>query len=120
MGGWGEGGDRKGREFQLVNFRNVNVGQFTGKQLNVNPYVPFSSGIRNLILTQGDDGEELLEIFWHMYIHGGGRFANKYIDRLAKQRHKVYDYSRANMAASMIRTGGVANGINKARRGQWV
>ena len=70
IGGNG-GDDRRGREFQLVNPRKITITIFTGKQLNTNPYMPFNNAIRNLILTQGHDGEELLEVLDHIESFGG-------------------------------------------------
>ena len=110
----GNGGeDRRSREFQLVNPRNINIAQFIGKQFNTNPYMPFNNGIRNFIMTQGQDGEELLEILNHVETYGGEKFTNKYLHNLSKQKPKAYEYSRAIMAALMNWTGGIAKGLIK-------
>ena len=99
--GGNRGEDRRGREFQFVNLRNVNIVQFTGKQFNINPYMPFNNGLRNLIMTQCQDGEELLEILRHVESYGGDKFINKYLNNLAKQRLKAYEFGRVIMAALM-------------------
>ena len=110
----GNGGeDRKGKEFQLVNHRNLNIVQFTGKQFSSNPYMPFNNAIRDLILTQEQDGEELIEILELVESFGGEKIINNYLDNLFKLRPKVYEYSRAVKAALMNWIGGVAKGLVK-------
>ena len=55
----GYGGGRredKGKEFTIVNPRNITIPIFTGKALNTNPYLFFNNAIRRLIMAQGADG----------------------------------------------------------------
>ena len=49
-------------EFALVNPRNITTNPFSGKNLHSNPYIPFNSAIRRLILSQGSDGTLLLKL----------------------------------------------------------
>ena len=108
----GNGGeDRRGREFQLATPRNINIVQSTGKQLSSNPYMPFNNAIRNLILTQGQDGEELIEALDLVESSPGEKIISNYLDNLFKLRPKVYEYSREVKAASMNWIGGVAKGL---------
>lgn len=75
----------------------------------------FDNGIRNLIMTQGQDGEELFEIFNHAETYGGQKFINKYLSNLAKQKPKAYEYSRAILAALMNWIGGIVKGMIQHR-----
>lgn len=94
LGMSGHGGkDKSGREFQFVNPRNVIVTQLVGKQLNTNPYMPVNNAVRNVTLTQGQDGEELLEVLDIVESFGDEKFSNKYIGNVFKQRPKVYENS---------------------------
>lgn len=36
---------------------------FSGRNVQVNPYLPFNNAPRRLIFVQGKDGEELLDIY---------------------------------------------------------
>ena len=54
---------KEDREFQLVNARSINITPFCGRNVQANPGLPFNNAFRRLILVQGKDGEELLDIF---------------------------------------------------------
>lgn len=73
----------------------------------------FNNAIRNLILTQGHDGEELLDVLDHIESFGGEKLTNNYLANRSKQRHKVYEYSRVIKVALMNWTSGVAKGLIK-------
>ena len=49
-------------EFKLVNSRNVTVSIFTSKNLTTNSYMLLNNQVRRLVVTMGEDGEQLLKI----------------------------------------------------------
>ena len=55
-------GDDGGKEFRLVNPRNIVINTFTGKNSAANPYIQLNNQILKFIVTMGEDGEDLLEI----------------------------------------------------------
>ena len=67
------GHQRYGGEFILVNLRNVFVPTFSGINLNVKPYMPFSKAMRKLTRAQGEDDGSLLEILNEIEKHGTHR-----------------------------------------------
>ena len=58
----GGGRDDRNREFMLVTPSNINIPVFIGKAFNSNPYLQFNNAIRQLLLAQGTDGDQILVI----------------------------------------------------------
>ena len=108
----GRGGrDDRGKEFSLVNPRNINIPMFTGKSLNINPYLPFNNAIRRLILAQGADGDVLLTILDKVEKMGGATFTNEVLAELTTKYPKAGEWNRAIQAALLNWTNGIAKGL---------
>ena len=108
----GRGGrDERGREFTLVNPRNINIPIFSGKSLNINPYLPFNNAIRRLILAQGVDGEVLLGVLDKVEKMGGATFTNELLAELTIKYPKAGEWNRAITAALLNWTTGIAKGL---------
>ena len=82
-GGHDYGDDKKRREFLLAKSSNINITAFIGFNLEKNPYIPFNKAIRNLILAQGEDGEELLKVLDHIETYGDQKFTSANLRALA-------------------------------------
>ena len=109
----GGGNGRNGynyKEFQLVNARNVNINPFSGRNLATNPYLPFNNALRRLILVQGHDGEELLNILNEIEQCGDEKFTKDDLKELSTRYPKAYQYDRAVRLALLNYTTGVAQG----------
>ena len=103
--------DRRRREFLLVKSSCVNVTTFTGYNLSRSPYIPFNTALRKFIMTQGQDGEELLTILDHVESYGDEKFSNIHAKALADVYPKAYEYARAVQAALLNWTEGAAHGL---------
>ena len=103
--------DRHRKEFLLVKSSNVNIETFTGFNLNRSPYIPFNKSLRKLILTQGQDGEELLTILDHIDTYGDNRFATIKLKALADVYPNAYEYALAVNAALLTWTEGAVHGL---------
>ena len=103
--------DDDGKEFRLVNPRNIVINTFTGKNLAINPYIQLNNQIRKLIVTMGEDGEDLLEILDIVEKFGKRIFTTAHLKELKKKRPKAYQYDRAVNAALLNWTGGIAQGL---------
>ena len=109
---YGRGGrEDRGKEFALVNPRNINVPIFTGKSLNVNPYLPFNNAIRRLILAQGAEGDTLLTILDKVEKMGANTFTNELLIELKIKYPKADEWNRVIMAALLNWTSGIAKGL---------
>ena len=95
----GGNGDRQDREFQLVNARNINIVPFSGRNVYTNPYLPFNSALRRLILVQGKDGDELLNILDDVEQCGDENFIKEDMRSTAIKYLKLYQYDRVVMLA---------------------
>lgn len=62
-------------------------------------------------MTQGQDGEELLNILDHVEAYGENKFSNINLKALADVYPKAYEYARAMQAALLNWTEGVAHGL---------
>ena len=86
-------------------------GFFSGFNLQKNAYIPFNKAIRKLILTQGEDGEELLKILDHIETYGDQKFTSANLRALADLYHKAYEYARAVNVALLNWIEGAAQGL---------
>lgn len=105
------GDDDNGREFRLVNLRNVSVTPFTGKNLQANPYIKFNNHIRRLILTLRSDGEELVAILNKVEKFCNNKYTLKDLAKLAKDAPEAREYDRSIKAELLNRTSGIAQGL---------
>ena len=106
----GSNNDRQDREFQLVNARNINIVPFSGKNVQTNPYLPFNNALRRLILVQGKDGEELLDILDEVEQCGDDKFTKEDLKDIANRCPKIYQYDRAVKLALLNYITGTAHG----------
>lgn len=83
------------RKFQLVNYRNINILPFSGRNLSTNPYLPFNNSLRRLILVQGKAGDDLLQILDDVEKLGAEKFTKEDLEELAEEHPKAYEYDRA-------------------------
>lgn len=97
--------------FKLHPRRNANIVQVIGQQFISNQGVPFNNAISNVVMTQGEDGEELFDSFDHIESYGGEGFINDYLENASLQRPKAYEYSRAINVALMILSGGTKKAL---------
>lgn len=110
-GGRDYGDERKRREFLLVKSSNINITVFTGFNLQTNPHIPFNKAIRKLMISQGEDGEELLKILDHIETYGDQKFTSANLRALAGIYPKAYEYARAVNAALLNWMEGAAQGL---------
>ena len=102
--------DRIDRKFQFVNHRNINIVQFSGRNLTSNPYLPFNNSLRRLILVQGKAGDEVLEILDDVDKMGAEKFIKEDLEELAEDHPKAYEYDRAIKFALLNFIIGLAHG----------
>ena len=107
----GGGRDDKRKEFALVNPRNINIRIFTGKTLNINPYLPFNNAIRRFIDAQGVDGEELLYILDKVERMGANTSTNELLKDFTVVNPKAEELIRAVNAALLNWISGIAKGL---------
>ena len=105
------GGGSRRHEFVLVNPRNININNFIGRNLHINPYVPFNNAIRRFILAQGQDGEALLQIFDTMESLGGTIYIDDQFQGLIVESPKVAEFEIAVKVALPNWTSGIVNNL---------
>ena len=66
--------ERQVREFQLANARNIYIVPSSGGNMQINKYLPSNNALRRLMLVQGKDGDELLDILDEVEQCGGEKF----------------------------------------------
>lgn len=108
MGGHSE--DR-GREFTFVKSSNIVIRTFSGKNFNINPYMPFNKSLRRFIYNQGADGERLLEVPNGVEDYGATKFDNGKLKDMVKMYPKVAEYNRAIMSLFLNYTTSFAKGM---------
>ena len=84
---------------------------FTGKNLQSYPYIKFNNQIRRLILTTGEDGEELLKHLNDIEKLGNEKFTNEDLHNFAKEVPKALEYDRVVKAALLNWISGIAQGL---------
>ena len=101
---------RDDKEFQLVNARIITITPFSGRNLPANPHLPFNNALRRLILLQGKDGEQLLDILDEVEQCGGDKFTKQDLQELSIRCPKIYQYDRAIKLALLNYIIGMAHG----------
>ena len=101
--------DTKRSECALVNPRNTSINAFSGKHLHSNPYMPFNSALRRLILAQGSDGKILLKILDKIEALGDAKFDNDRLQKIARTYPIIVEFDAAITAALLNWITGVAN-----------
>ena len=115
----------RGKEFILLNPRNVMVQPFSGTNLHTRPYMAFNKALRKFIRAQGKDGELLLKILDEVEKCGSTPFDNEKLNVLIQHYPIVTQSNTAvqaalenytiDMAEGMVRHG-VLNGLDAWRR----
>ena len=103
--------DDKGREFTLVNPRNITIPTFTGKAFNTKPYLLFNNAIGRLTMAQGAGGDTLLTILNKVKKQGPNTFTNDMLQELITIYPKAPEFDRAIRAALYNWTNGIAKGL---------
>ena len=110
---FGNSNSGKKGEFILVNFRNVTITPFSGRNLQINPYMRFNNSTRRLILPQGFDGEVLLKMFDKVEARGANKYDNNQLQILINKFSKAAEFDTFIKSASLNWTTGVANNMIK-------
>ena len=71
-----------------MNPRNITIFAFTGKSLQINPYLAFNNQLRRLIVTMGVDGEDLLELLDLVEKRGKYKVSKQLLVKMAKEYQK--------------------------------
>lgn len=90
--------------------RNINITLFNGRNIQSNPYLPFNNALRRLVLVQGKDGEELLDILDDVEQFGDDKVIKQDLRELATKYLKVYQYDRTVRFTLLNYTTGAAHG----------
>ena len=88
----------RGREFTFVTFSNIVIQTFSGKNFNINPYMPFNKSLKRLIYNHGVDGERLLDLLNSVEEYGAIRLDNGKLKDMVKMYPNVAEYNRAMMS----------------------
>ena len=110
----------KRNEFNLVNPRNITITQFSGRNLNTTPYIPFNNSIRRLTLAQGSDGELLLKILDGVEALGHTTLTNSDLHIMITRYPKIKEFDTAIKSALLNCTIGTANSIIKHSVNNWL
>lgn len=98
-------------EFVLVTSTNIIITTFSGTSLIANPHMRFYKSLRRLIHSQGEGGEELLEVLGEVEKRCNDAFTIAQLKELVRQRPKAAEYNRAILTALMNYTTGIARGM---------
>ena len=107
----GYGEEDRGKEFRLVNPRNIINITFIDKQLQSNPYLKFSNQIRRLALAMGQEGEQVVSIPNTMETLGNKKYTMLDLERFTRDVLKAMEYDRLIKAALFNWTSGIAQGL---------
>ena len=91
----GRGNSNSNKEFQLVNAPRIAITPFSGRTLHTIPYLQVNNGIGRLVLVQGQDGEELLDILDEVEQCGDQKLSREDLREVAKRCLKICKYDRA-------------------------
>ena len=101
------------KEFRMMNLRNITINIFTGRNLANNPYIVLNNQVGRLIITMGEDGEQLLKILHWVETFGKKTLTITHLSKLCLQCLKAKQYDRSIKAALLKWTAGVAQGLVK-------
>ena len=97
----------------MVNPRNVVINVFTGKNLSSNPYMALNNSTRRLILSQGEDGDQLLAILNYVETYGANKFTDEHLANLKLQSSQAGEFDRVIRSTLLNWTSGIAHDVIK-------